>query len=144
MLRVGSSNSPAILSLDPNRRRTDMSPTWLLTLCLVTSRLNFKRRQCVYRLDTERRESVWLKDLRKVRGYDLDRVLIVDDEPVRLARNYGNAVYVTPFEGNPNDLERSLLLSYLENLRHTADFRTIEKRAWRSQVMTRAVEQVTR
>ena len=89
-------------------------------------------------MDPERREKVWVKDLRKVKrkGHDLDRVLIVDDEPAKLTRNYGNAIYVTPFEGNPNDSELPLLLKYLERLWHTRNFRAIEKRGWPSQFMT--------
>jgi len=103
----------------------------------LTLEFQWSRTQCVYRLDPEKREDVWLKDLRKVkrRGYDLDRVLIVDDEPAKLTRNYGNAIYVAPFEGNPNDSELPLLLKYLEGLCHTPNFRAIEKRGWRSQVM---------
>ena len=95
-------------------------------------------------MDPERREKVWVKDLRKVKrkGHDLDRVLIVDDEPAKLTRNYGNAIYVTPFEGNPNDSELPLLLKYLERLWHTRNFRAIEKRDWRSQVVTQGSQEV--
>lgn len=100
----------------------------------VTLAFQWSRTRCVYRLDPEWRADVWLKDLRKVKrkGYDLDRVLIVDDEPAKLARNYGNAIYVTPFEGNRNDSELPLLFKYLKDLRHTPNFRAVEKRGWRS------------
>ncbi|MFC4256320.1 phosphoprotein phosphatase [Altererythrobacter xixiisoli] len=77
----------------------------------------------------------YLKPLRKVRriGWSLQRMLIVDDTPAKCARNYGNAIYPRPFEGDPADQELALLASYLTTLKDTADVRKIEKRNWRGQ-----------
>ncbi|MBN1853686.1 MAG: HAD family hydrolase [Pirellulales bacterium] len=91
------------------------------------------RKRCVRRMDFDRQEQVWLKDLRKVKkqGYDLERTLIVDDEPLKLVRNYGNAIYIKPFVGDPLDAELPLLLNYLHWLQNQPHFRKIEKRGWR-------------
>ena len=92
------------------------------------------RDRCVQRYDPEWLSCYWVKDLKKVKraGYDLNRVLVVDDTPQKLERNYGNAVYVRSFEGNPSDNELQQLAPYLLSLADCANVRTIEKRAWRS------------
>ena len=92
------------------------------------------RDRCTPRMQPESRETVYLKDLKKVKrlGYSLDRVLIVDDTPDKLARNYGNAIYVTPFVGAVEDDELRTLLSYLVSIRNEPDFRRVDKRRWKS------------
>lgn len=79
-------------------------------------------------------EEYYLKNLKKVkhRGYDLAKVLIVDDSPEKVQRHYGNAIYVTPFHGSPDDSELRLLSGYLRSLHPVDDVRRIEKRNWRS------------
>lgn len=81
----------------------------------------------------------YLKSLHKIRrlGWNLDRVLVVDDTPSKLARNYGNAIYPTPFEGDVADRELELLADYLERLRDKPNVRLIEKRTWRNTVSER-------
>lgn len=76
----------------------------------------------------------YLKPLQKVRrlGWNLDRVLIIDDTPEKCARNFGNAIYPSPYEGDPADRELELLAAYLENLRDVPNVRRIEKRSWRN------------
>lgn len=88
---------------------------------------------CTRRKDGETQEEYYLKVLKKLekRGYDLDRVLIVEDSPRNCARNYGNAIYVNKFLGVPNDNELLPLASYLEQLASQPNFRRIEKRDWR-------------
>ena len=47
-----------------------------------------------------------------------------------MQRNYGNAIYVSPFEGPPdNELEKLTL--YLKSIRSAENYRTFEKRGWR-------------
>lgn len=77
------------------------------------------------------------KSLHKVkrRGYDLDRVLAIDDNPEKYQRSYGNLVAVEPFEGDPQDEELALLGSYLQRLAAEPNLRRIEKRWWRRQAM---------
>lgn len=62
------------------------------------------RERCVRTFDWEQQETCFVKDLKKIKrlGYDLKRVLIVDDTPQKAQRNYGNAIYVSPFYGDPH------------------------------------------
>lgn len=100
-----------------------------------TIRLAFawSRERCVQRFDPESKQRYFVKDLKKVkrRGFNLDRVLIVDDTPQNVERNYGNAVYVKPFFGDPSDDELRRLSRYLKSLRECLNFRKIEKRRWK-------------
>lgn len=94
----------------------------------------WNRTRCVQRYDPEHLETYYVKDLKKVkrRGFDLKRVLIVDDTPQKTERNYGNAIYVSPFYGDPADDELKRLSPFLTTLAEIPDVRTIEKRGWRS------------
>lgn len=92
------------------------------------------RDRCTNRFNLETQERYWVKDLKKVRhaGHDLARVLVVDDTPQKLERNYGNLVLVREFTGDPEDRELYELADYLVALADVADFRKIEKRHWRA------------
>lgn len=94
----------------------------------------WNRTRCVQCYDPERLETYFVKDLKKVKrlGFDLKRILVVDDTPQKAERNYGNAIYVPPFYGDPNDNELSRLGPFLTMLAGIPDVRTIEKRGWRS------------
>ncbi|MDF7812239.1 HAD family hydrolase [Hymenobacter sp. YC55] len=74
-----------------------------------------------------------LKKLRR-RGYDLDRVLIVDDTPSKAKRNYGNAIYPREYHGQLHDNELILLLRYLAQFKDVDNVRSIEKRDWQNRV----------
>ena len=78
-----------------------------------------------------------LKKLKR-RGYDLARVLVVDDSPEKHTRNYGNLVQIAPFTGDPNDEELAHLAVYLTQLATLPDVRTIEKRQWRRRLASNA------
>lgn len=75
----------------------------------------------------------YVKPLKKVKrkGYDLERILIVDDSPHKSQLNYGNAIYPKPFKGENDDNELLKLIDYLESIKDEPNFRTIEKRNWR-------------
>ena len=90
--------------------------------------------RCTQRIDHETGEYYNIKDLKKVkrRGYSLSRVLMIDDTPRKLSRQYGNHIRVHPFEGDPEDRELLDLLPFLDWIRTQDDFRKIEKRNWRS------------
>jgi len=94
----------------------------------------WSRTRCVPRMHPELMETQFIKDLKKVKrlGYDLDRVLIVDDTRHKVSRNYGNAIYVSPYEGGDDDNELRPLASYVNWLCSQANFRKIEKRGWRT------------
>ncbi|KOY86077.1 phosphoprotein phosphatase [bacterium 336/3] len=70
----------------------------------------------------------------KRKGYDLKRVLIVDDTPAKVANNYGNAIYSKEFKGEKDDKELTILSKYLLYLKDEQSVRTIEKRNWRRQI----------
>lgn len=92
------------------------------------------RERCITRMDQERFSNVFLKDLRKVKpfGFDLRQTLIVDDSPSKTQRNYGNAIYVREFVGSLDDDELPNLQRYLESIRTADNYRTMEKRGWRT------------
>lgn len=87
--------------------------------------------RCVQRFDPERFETIFVKDLKKVKrlGYDLRHVLFVDDTPAKMQRNYGNAIYVDPYEGEADE-ELSYLTEYLGSIRTVDNYRRLEKRGW--------------
>ena len=74
----------------------------------------------------------YAKLLKKVRrlGYSLQQVLIVDDTPEKVRNCYGNAIYPTPFLGDPADEELPMLGRYLHALHDAKNVRSIEKRQW--------------
>jgi RNA polymerase II subunit A small phosphatase-like protein len=94
------------------------------------------RDRCVRVYDMELHEHFWVKDLKKVRrrGYSLARVLMIDDTPAKLVRNYGNLVRVREYQGDSADNELGLLGDYLLRNKDEADFRRVEKRGWRASV----------
>jgi carboxy-terminal domain RNA polymerase II polypeptide A small phosphatase len=96
----------------------------------------WSRSRCTYRRSLETYEYEWLKNLTKVKrhAYKLENVIMVDDTPAKLAKNYGNLVPVKSFEGNPLDDELSLLSRFLEKLKMVENIRKVEKRYWRNLV----------
>ena len=92
------------------------------------------RSRCTRRTDFTLQEEYFLKDLRKVKkkGYDLDRVLILEDEPRKVNRHFGNAVFVRPYVGALDDDELLKLAAYLKSIASVPNFRALEKRNWRS------------
>jgi RNA polymerase II subunit A small phosphatase-like protein len=90
--------------------------------------------RCTQRFDPDTAEHYWLKDLKKVkrRGFQMQRVLMIDDSPEKLGRQYGNHLRLIPFEGDPEDRELLDVLPFLDWIRDRDDFRIIEKRDWRT------------
>ena len=91
------------------------------------------RDRCTFRYDSMTGDHCFLKDLKKVkrRGYDLNRILVVEDDPRATKRNYGNLIKVTPYYGNPHDRELSRLAEYLKDMSDVENVRKREKRNWR-------------
>ncbi|MCP4291016.1 MAG: HAD family hydrolase [bacterium] len=100
--------------------------------------LNFlwSRDKCTRRYDSELQGHYWVKNLKKVKrsGYDLERVLFVDNTPQKLESNFGNIVAVRDFEGSQSDNELVVLAKYLVKIVDTPNFRAIEKRGWREAI----------
>ncbi len=90
------------------------------------------REDCVQFRDLNKDEIIWIKDLKKLKrkGYCLDNILVVDDSPEKLQRNYGNLIRVKPFFGE-EDNELFLLKKYLKILEKKENFRKIDKRNWK-------------
>jgi len=89
--------------------------------------------RCVQGRDPETGDTIWFKDLRKVRrrGEHLSQVLIVDDSPEKVARDYGNVVDVSAWTGFEADNELLDLHSWLKGISRAEDFCSVEKRKWR-------------
>jgi TFIIF-interacting CTD phosphatase-like protein len=103
---------------------------------LTTLSFLWARNRCTKRYDHENGEWYWVKDLKKVRrkGYNLEQVIIVDDTPIKLERNYGNLIRVKEFIGEQTDHELVFLTKYLEILQKENNLRSLEKRNWKSKV----------
>jgi RNA polymerase II subunit A small phosphatase-like protein len=88
--------------------------------------------RCTERFDHETRQRNTVKPLRKVRrrGYDLERVLVVDDSPEKHVLNYGNLIRILPFEGDASDAELPFVRAYIDTLATEPNVRAIEKRGW--------------
>jgi len=91
------------------------------------------RDRCTRRFDAEARQDYWVKNLEKVKrkGIPLERVLIIDDSPEKIAAHYGNHLRVQPFLGDPTDSDLRDILPFLEWMRHADNFRSVQKRRWR-------------
>lgn len=90
--------------------------------------------RCVLRRNFEIDAWVATKPLVKVKrslGVSLSQMLILEDDPLKVQGNYGNAVYVEPFQGNPHDDDLLHLPAYLEELSGETNMRHIEKRGWK-------------
>lgn len=91
--------------------------------------------RCTVRTNIETGDRYRLKNLKKVfrRGYDKHRTLIVDDTPEKVAKQYGNHIQIREFTGDMADCELRLLALYLHHIHDNPDFRSLDKRGWRSQ-----------
>lgn len=91
--------------------------------------------RCTRRWDQEDHQEYHIKDLKKVyrQGFPKEHTLIVDDDPRNAERNFGQAVTIKAFTGELDDRELLYLADYLESLASVPNFRTVEKRYWRTQ-----------
>ena len=79
----------------------------------------------------------FVKRLKKVKklGYELEKILIIDDTPHKSQENYGNAIYISEFKGDQDDSELLKLMEYLQTLKTVDNVREIEKRDWREKII---------
>ena len=104
------------------------------------SRCSFKRNLKIddrgYYSDNYLDHYNYVKPLKKLKrkGYQLNRILIVDDTPHKSQDNYGNAIYPKEYRGELEDDELKYLLEYLKILKDKTDIRHIEKRNWRVKI----------
>ncbi|MES2319573.1 MAG: HAD family hydrolase [Pseudomonadota bacterium] len=92
----------------------------------------FARKRCVQRFDPESQDYFYIKDLRKVkaRGFVLEDIIILDDTPQKLIRNYGNLVRMTEWTGDLADRELAQVQGLLLELKEVPNVRKVEKRGW--------------
>jgi TFIIF-interacting CTD phosphatase-like protein len=90
--------------------------------------------RCTEHFDHETRDRTTIKRVEKVRkqGYDLARVIVVDDSPEKHLKNYGNLVPVKPFLGDPSDNELPAVARFIHSLEDEPNVRSVEKRYWRT------------
>ena len=79
-------------------------------------------------------EAYYIKNLKKLKRkkYCLKEIVMVDDTPRKLERNYGNLVRVTEWLRDTNDNELLSLMQYLADLKNVENVRKIEKRGWQN------------
>ncbi|GAA4279226.1 NIF family HAD-type phosphatase [Aquimarina mytili] len=95
------------------------------------------RTRCTTKRDYTLDEYVHEKRLKKVKkkGFSIEQILMIDDSPEKTKDNYGNAIYVSAFEGDQNDSELKSLAAYLESIKNTLNIRSIEKRGWKNKTV---------
>jgi carboxy-terminal domain RNA polymerase II polypeptide A small phosphatase len=93
----------------------------------------WSRERCTLRYFEDIGDRIYTKPLAKVRnsGFNLERVIVVDDLAENLHDAYGNLVQVKRFLGDSSDIELQKLAQYLPHLAQKANVRKLEKRNWR-------------
>lgn len=77
---------------------------------------------------------VWTNKEYKAMGIRKENTLIVDDIPLFCRKNYGNAIYVPTFQGQPDDNVLILLASYLKQIIKHENVRGLNKLNWMNEV----------
>jgi RNA polymerase II subunit A small phosphatase-like protein len=91
--------------------------------------------QCTLSFNQEYHEHFWRKNLDKVKRHlkrPLEQILMIDDNPEKLDRHYGNLIMVLPYKGNVVDTELRDILPFLHWMCTIPNVRLIEKRYWRT------------
>ncbi|MCH8622792.1 HAD family hydrolase [Undibacterium sp. TS12] len=60
-------------------------------------------KRCIQRVDVRTNSYVYIKDLRKIRGYTLEHIIMVDDSPEKIARQPRNHLHISPYLGQADD-----------------------------------------
>lgn len=96
----------------------------------------YSRLRCTIRFDEELQENYFEKMMSKIRrrGYDLTKIIVIDDSPEKWRNSYGNLVRVKSFFGECDDDELKHLTVYLERLKNIDNIRKFEKRNWRNRL----------
>jgi carboxy-terminal domain RNA polymerase II polypeptide A small phosphatase len=112
-----------------------MDMRWRILPSEISPLFVWSNERCIKRRDFDMDRLFYIKDLNKTKrfGFSLQRTLLVEDTPTNCSRQYGNAVYVKPYEGDAEDDELLKLAEYLRKLHKEPNFRAVEKRSWRSQ-----------
>ena len=99
----------------------------------------FSREQCTQKFHESDFTYSYTKNLKKLkkRGYQLENVLMIDDTPRKLEKNYGNLIIVKEYKGDLDDDELIMLSHYLRDIANEENFRKLEKRYWREKYMNK-------
>jgi RNA polymerase II subunit A small phosphatase-like protein len=101
---------------------------------LDKSKLKFfyTQENCTLKFSYDYQNYYGVKNLQKLskKGYDLNKVLIVDDIAGTAVNNYGNLIQIKEFTDDSDDTELLKLISYLEKIKNEPNYRRIEKRGW--------------
>ena len=91
--------------------------------------------RCTRKFDQVMFHPYYIKDLKKLKkkGYRLEEIIMVDNTPRKLEKNYGNLVAIKDWEGDPEDRELLRLINYLTYLKDVENVRAVEKRFWAKQ-----------
>ena len=94
----------------------------------------WSHQRCTRVFDSEFLDYYYVKDLKKLkrRGYCLEKMIMLDDTPRKLERNYGNLIRITEWLGDLGDRELLFLIEYLTELKNVRNVRKIEKRGWKN------------
>jgi RNA polymerase II subunit A small phosphatase-like protein len=90
--------------------------------------------QCTGIADADTMLVTYIKDLKKLKslGFEMDRVIIVEDKPENCVRNASNAVIVKQFLGEENDEDLLKLAPYLAALAGQPNLQKVDKKTWRT------------
>ncbi len=92
----------------------------------------WSREHCTEHFDQQSNGRTTIKTLQRVgaHGYDLGRVIMVDDAPEKHLRDYENLVPVAPFLGDYADRELPAVAAFIHTLAAVPDVRSVDKRFW--------------
>ncbi len=92
----------------------------------------WSRERCTRAYNPNTMETYYIKNLSKLKrqGYRLENIIMVDDTPMKLQKNYGNLIRIEEWLGNSEDKELLRLMKYLADLKEVENIRTVEKRGW--------------
>lgn len=93
-----------------------------------------RRTNKVYEYCSKPLYKVWRTKSLKKMGFNRSNTLIVEDTPENCIYNYGNAIYIRPFDilsgESRNDQSLLKLRYFFDELNETEDVRYVEKRDW--------------
>ncbi|OGF63794.1 MAG: hypothetical protein A2Y62_09175 [Candidatus Fischerbacteria bacterium RBG_13_37_8] len=97
----------------------------------------FTEDRCTKAFDHLTKSLRFIKDLKKVKrkGYSLQDVIVIENNPSNISRQYANVIPVISFIGDPSDNELLQLMTYLDYLKAVEDVRKIEKRDWKNRIV---------
>lgn len=90
--------------------------------------------RCTKVFNPELHNFSYIKKLKKLKrkGYKLEEVIMIDDTPSKLRKNYGNLIVIDEYCAQNDDKELLRIIKYLYDLKNEPNIRIIEKRGWKN------------